>query len=151
MAWKPRPNRYGRLLRNLIKSRHVTQHAFANRVRDKTGVLVSQSKLSQVINGILPVPQNWVTAISDTFGVSELQRKTFAAAAAFDHGFQVDIPEADKMKKAPEEAPWPPAFLTRDPPESCAPPAASPTEHQSSPSGQSPENTCSAAAPAPAE
>jgi hypothetical protein len=57
MASKPKPNRFGTMLRRLIKQRHLSQQAFALKVRETTGVRIAQGMLSEVLNGKVAVPR----------------------------------------------------------------------------------------------
>lgn len=96
MASKPQPNRYGRMLKTLIGQRRMSQHSFAVRIRDTTGVRVTQNMLSDVIRGKVKVPLHWCAAIAQTYSMTDTQRRQFDAAAASDHGLQVDIPPMPK-------------------------------------------------------
>lgn len=105
MPSKPKPNRFGTALKRLIKQRHLSQQAFALKVRETTGVRIAQGMLSEVLNGKVAVPRHWCPAIAQTFGITETQRKQLDAAAASDYGLQVDIPPLPKTTKAAGDHP----------------------------------------------
>ncbi len=97
MAETPQPPyRYGKLLKRVIAGKRLTQGAFANRIREATGVRVTQARLNLIIHGKDKVPLHWCAAITETFGLTEIQRQQLNAAAAADHGLQVDIPSLPK-------------------------------------------------------
>lgn len=101
MKKRPTSSRYGSMLERWRHLRGLTQAALAQRIRETTGVPITQSAMSQVINGQRKVPTYWIEPVTATLGVSERQAKLFRKAARADYG-ELDIPPVPRKKKAPE-------------------------------------------------
>jgi hypothetical protein len=97
-----RPTKYGQMLARWISLRRVTQTAMAQRIRQTTGVPVTQSAISLVIGGQRKVPTYWVEPVSQALGISGRQAELFRKAAAIDHGLELEIPPVPNKKGAPE-------------------------------------------------